>query len=44
MSSKVKSVYLTLRLRLEEIGVVAAKTCQIGINILLFASLRGDQK
>ncbi|CAD8198526.1 unnamed protein product [Paramecium pentaurelia] len=44
MSSKVKNVYLILRLRLEELRVVTIKTFQIGINILLFASLRGDQK
>ncbi|CAD8200270.1 unnamed protein product [Paramecium pentaurelia] len=44
MSSKVKNLYLTLRLRLEELRVVTIKTFQIGINILLFASLRGDQK
>ncbi|CAD8208050.1 unnamed protein product [Paramecium octaurelia] len=44
MSSKIKNVYLTLRLRLEELRVVTIKTFQIGINILLFASLRGDQK
>ncbi|CAK61425.1 unnamed protein product (macronuclear) [Paramecium tetraurelia] len=44
MSSKIKNVYLILRLRLEELRVVTIKTFQIGINILLFASLRGDQK
>ncbi|CAD8116462.1 unnamed protein product [Paramecium sonneborni] len=44
MSSKVKNLYLALRLRLDEFRVVTIKTCQIGINILLFASLRGDQK
>ncbi|CAD8109467.1 unnamed protein product [Paramecium sonneborni] len=44
MSSKVKNIYLSLRLRLDELKVVTIKTCQIGINILLFASLRGDQK